>query len=65
MPTVYWANETHWTEKYMKPYMDEGKLPCPYWKVCQQLIKLHVFELSAELGHGYLGDNILIVDSGK
>jgi hypothetical protein len=65
MPTVYWANETHWIEKYMKPYMDENKMPCPYWKVCQQLIKLHVFELSTELGHGYLGDNILIVDSGK
>lgn len=41
-------------------------MPCPYWKVCQQLIKLHVFELSTELGHEYiLGSNNLIVDSGE
>ncbi|KAL7541617.1 hypothetical protein ACHAXR_011071 [Thalassiosira sp. AJA248-18] len=36
--------------------------PCPYWKVCQQLFKLHVFDLRTELGLDIL-DNVLIVDS--
>ncbi|KAL7503033.1 hypothetical protein ACHAXN_002699, partial [Cyclotella atomus] len=53
LPTVRWVNETkvHETVHGQKV------------KVCQHLIKLHVFELSTELGHGYIGDNILIVDS--
>ena len=37
-------------------------MPCPYWKVCQQLIKLHVFDLRLELGLD-IGDDVLIVDS--
>ena len=37
-------------------------MPCPYWKVCQQLFKLHVFDLRTDLGLDML-DNILIVDS--
>jgi hypothetical protein len=42
--------------------MDGHQMPCPYWKVCQQLIKLHVFDLRTELGLD-ISDNILIVDS--
>lgn len=58
--TIQWVNQTHWVTKYMDKY---GKaMPCPYWKVCQQLFKLHVFDLRTDLGLDML-DNILIVDS--
>lgn len=57
---IRWVNETHWIEKYMSGY---GKaMPCPYWKVCQQLIKLHIFDLRTSLDFDML-DNILIIDS--
>ena len=65
LPPVYFVNETHWKEKYMKKYVDQKQMPCPYWKACQQLIKLHVFDLVTDLGRNYIGDNILIVDSGE
>jgi hypothetical protein len=65
LPTVHWVNETHWIQKYMKPIQDKGQMPCPYWKACQQLIKLHVFELVTELVKRYIGNNVLIVDSGE
>jgi hypothetical protein len=65
LPTVHWVNETHWIQKYMKPFQDKKQMPRPYWTVCQQLIKLHVFELVTELDKGYIGNNILIVDSGE
>ena len=65
LPTVYFVNETHWNEKYRKKYTDKRQRACPYIKVCQQLIKLHVFDLVTDLGKNYIGDNILIVDSGE
>ena len=64
-PPVYFVNETHWKDKYMKKYTDKKQMSCPYWTACQQLIKLHVFDLVTDLGKSYIGDNILIVDSGK
>ena len=57
---IRWVNQTHWIETYMEN--STYNPPCPYWKACQQLIKLHVFELRTELGLDIL-DNILIVDS--
>ena len=64
-PPVYFVNETHWKDKYMKKYVDQKQMPCPYWTACQQLIKLHVFDIVTDLGTSYIGDNILILDSGK
>lgn len=55
-PPIRWVNETHFM-KYRKKYR------CPYPQVCQQLIKLYVFDLRTNLGLDYIGDNILIVDS--
>lgn len=54
---IKWINETHWLDKYKKKYR------CIYPSVCQQLIKLHVFDMRTYLGLNYIGDNILIVDS--
>lgn len=54
---IRWVNETHWMETY------KAKHRCAYAGVCQQLIKLHVFDLKTHLNHSYIGDNILIVDS--
>jgi hypothetical protein len=54
---IRWVNETHWTTTYKNKYR------CGYPGVCQQLIKLHVFDLKTHLGLDYLGNNILIVDS--
>ena len=67
LPTVRFVNQTHWEKKYKDPYPKLGIMrPCPYYKVCQQLIKLHVFELKTDLGYNYIGDNILIVvDTGS
>ncbi|KAL7544568.1 hypothetical protein ACHAWF_007945 [Thalassiosira exigua] len=53
---IRWENETHWMN-YKQRYR------CPYPNACQQLIKLHVFELRSRLGHAYLGDNVLLIDS--
>lgn len=47
----------------MDPLKARSVMPCPYWEACQQLIKLHVFELNTDLGYSYTGHNILIVDS--
>ncbi|KAL7516642.1 hypothetical protein ACHAWX_001635 [Stephanocyclus meneghinianus] len=54
---IRWVNETHWIEKC------QMKHKCLYPGTCQQLIKLHVFELRTHLALSYIGDNILIVDS--
>lgn len=54
---IRYINESHWIHTYKDKYR------CPYPKVCQQLIKLHVFDLRTKLGLDYIGDNILIVDS--
>jgi hypothetical protein len=54
---IQYANETHWLTTYKERYK------CPYSKACQQLIKLHVFDLHSHLGLSYLGNNVLIVDS--
>ena len=56
---IRWVNETHWVNKYMK---NVTGMPCPYWKVCQQLFKLHIYEIRTDLGLELL-DNVLIVDS--
>lgn len=57
MPQIRWVNETHWKNTY------QNKYKCPYPAVCQQLIKLHVFDLRTHLGLDYIGNNVLIVDS--
>ena len=54
---IKWVNETYWMSTY------KAKHRCAYASVCQQLIKLHVFDLKTHLGLSYVGDNILIVDS--
>jgi hypothetical protein len=54
---IRWVNETYWKEKYQSRY------DCPYASACQQLIKLHSFELRTHLGLHDLSDNILILDS--
>eukprot|EP00581_Thalassiosira_minuscula_P014576 CAMPEP_0183712858 /NCGR_PEP_ID=MMETSP0737-20130205/7913_1 /TAXON_ID=385413 /ORGANISM="Thalassiosira miniscula, Strain CCMP1093" /LENGTH=378 /DNA_ID=CAMNT_0025941577 /DNA_START=170 /DNA_END=1303 /DNA_ORIENTATION=+ len=57
---IRWVNQTHWKETYMEN--SQFPVPCPYWKVCQQLIKMHVFDIRTHLGLDLL-DNVLIVDS--
>lgn len=54
---IRYVNETHWLTTYKERYK------CPYPKACQQLIKLHVFDLHSHLNLSYLGNNVLIVDS--
>lgn len=54
---IRYVNETHWISTYKERYR------CPYPKACQQLIKLHVFDLHSHLDQSYLGDNVLMVDS--
>ncbi|KAL3788233.1 hypothetical protein ACHAWO_012622 [Cyclotella atomus] len=54
---IRWVNETHWMDTY------KTKHRCAYAGVCQQLIKLHVFDLKIYLNLSDIGDNILIVDS--
>ena len=54
---IRWVNETHWIETY------KMRFRCVNDKACQQLIKLHVFDLRTYLGLSYIGENILIVDS--
>ena len=56
MIPIRWVNETHWKTNYKNKYR------CPYPNVCQQLIKLFVFDLRTKLNVD-IGDNILIVDS--
>ncbi len=53
---IRWVNETHWLVSYKKKYR------CPYWSVCQQLIKLFVFDLRTKQNMD-IGNNILILDS--
>lgn len=55
MIPIRWVNETHWMN-YRKKYR------CPYVGVCQQLIKLFVFDLRTKLNMD-IGDNVLIIDS--
>ena len=55
---IHWVNETHWKDTYKKKYRR-----CVYPSVCQQLIKLYVFDLRTHLGLDYIGNNVLIVDS--
>eukprot|EP00571_Detonula_confervacea_P001439 CAMPEP_0172323458 /NCGR_PEP_ID=MMETSP1058-20130122/48775_1 /TAXON_ID=83371 /ORGANISM="Detonula confervacea, Strain CCMP 353" /LENGTH=505 /DNA_ID=CAMNT_0013039455 /DNA_START=21 /DNA_END=1535 /DNA_ORIENTATION=+ len=57
IPPIRWVNETHWKTTY------KNKYSCPYKGACQQLIKLHVFDLRTHLGYDYIGDNLLLVDS--
>eukprot|EP00986_Skeletonema_menzelii_P015077 scaffold11014_cov137-Skeletonema_menzelii.AAC.3 len=52
---IRWVNETHWTN-YKKKYR------CPYIGVCQQLIKLFVFDLRTKMNID-IGNNVLILDS--
>jgi hypothetical protein len=54
---IRYVNETHWVTTYKERYK------CPYSKACQQLIKLHVFDLHSRLDLSYLGNNVLIADS--
>lgn len=53
-----WVNDSHWLDnpKYKKRY------GCGSPNLCQQLIKLHVFDLKYEMNLDLL-DNVLIVDS--
>lgn len=51
-----WVNETHWTNKYRRKYS------CGYPGLCQQFIKLHVFDLNDDMNVDLL-DNVLIIDS--
>ena len=53
---IHWVNETHWINTY------KSKYNCAYAGVCQQLIKLHIFDIKT-LGISYIGNNILLVDS--
>ena len=52
---IRWVNEAHW-QKY------RSRFKCPYPSVCQQLIKLYVFDLRTKLKVD-IGDNVLVVDS--
>ena len=52
---IRWVNEAHW-QKY------RTRFRCPYPSVCQQLIKLYVFDLRTKLKVD-IGDNVLVVDS--
>ncbi|KAL9178808.1 hypothetical protein ACHAXT_003939 [Thalassiosira profunda] len=54
-PIIRWVNETYFQNI-------RKRLRCPYPSVCQQLIKLNVFDLRTKLGID-IGDNVLIVDS--
>ena len=54
---IHWVNETHWINTY------KSKYKCAYAGVCQQLIKLHIFEIRTHLGISHIGDNIVVVDS--
>ena len=54
---VRWVNETHWMSGYKKKYR------CPYPSACQQLMKLHVFDVRTKLGMQDIGNNVLILDS--
>eukprot|EP00984_Skeletonema_dohrnii_P002079 scaffold691_cov196-Skeletonema_dohrnii-CCMP3373.AAC.7 len=56
MLPIRWINETHWRDTYKDRYR------CPYIGVCQQLMKLFVFDLGKKL-HVDIGTNVLIVDS--
>eukprot|EP00985_Skeletonema_marinoi_P000843 scaffold327_cov93-Skeletonema_marinoi.AAC.1 len=56
MLPIRWINETHWRVTYKDRYR------CPYIGVCQQLMKLFVFDLGKKL-HVDIGTNVLIVDS--
>jgi len=56
MIPIRWINETHWRVTYKDKYR------CPYIGVCQQLMKLFVFDLGKKL-HVDIGTNVLIVDS--
>ncbi|EJK76024.1 hypothetical protein THAOC_02233 [Thalassiosira oceanica] len=52
---IRWVNEAHW-QKY------RSRFRCPYPSVCQQLIKLYVFDLRTKLKVD-IGENVLVVDS--
>jgi hypothetical protein len=56
IPPIRWVDETHWMTSYRDKYR------CPYSKVCQQLIKVFVFDLRTKLAID-IGNNVLIVDS--
>ncbi len=56
MIPIRWVNETYWMIRYKKNY------GCPYPTVCQQLIKLFVFDLRTRLNVD-IGNNVLILDS--
>ena len=51
VPPIHFVSEKYFKERYQKKYN------CPYWQVCQQLMKVHVFDIP------YLLDNVLMVDS--
>jgi hypothetical protein len=53
---IRWVNETHWITTYKQKYR------CPYANVCQQLMKLFVFDLRTKLNVD-IRNNVLIVDS--
>lgn len=53
---IQWVNETHWIVSYKKKYR------CPYSSVCQQLIKLFVFDLRTKQNM-VIGNNVLVLDS--
>ena len=57
MPPIRWVHETHWQTTYKQKY---GR--CPYPSVCQQLIKLFVFDLRTHLDID-IRNNVLILDS--
>ena len=57
IPPIRWVHETHWQTTYKQKYGG-----CPYPAVCQQLIKLFVFDLRTQLNID-IGNNVLILDS--
>jgi hypothetical protein len=57
IPPIRWVHETHWQTTYKQKYGG-----CPYPSVCQQLIKLFVFDLRTQLNID-IGNNVLILDS--
>lgn len=51
VPPIHFFSEDYFARRY------KDRLGCPYWKACQQLFKLSVFDMP------YLSNNVLIVDS--
>ena len=51
VPPIHFVSEAYFQARYQRKYR------CPYSRVCQQLMKLHIFDIP------YLLDNVLMVDS--